>query len=41
MGHSILRVIPTAMHSPDDIDFLLDSIKKIRASIVVGALARC
>jgi len=40
MGRSILRVIPTAMHSDSDIDYLIEAIAKIRASVILGSLAR-
>lgn len=39
MGRSILRVIPTALHTDADIDYLLEGLTAIRASMIVGALA--
>ncbi len=38
MGQSILRVIPTAMHAADDIDYLLNALATIRASMIMGAM---
>ena len=38
LGQSILRVIPTAMHTAADIDLLLDALAKIRGSTILGSL---
>ncbi|MGQ9575184.1 MAG: aminotransferase class I/II-fold pyridoxal phosphate-dependent enzyme [Thermoguttaceae bacterium] len=38
LGSSILRVIPTAMHSEEDIHLLVDALTRIRASTIVGSL---
>jgi 8-amino-7-oxononanoate synthase len=39
LGRSILRVIPTAAHTPEDIDYFLESLTAVRASMVLGSLA--
>jgi 8-amino-7-oxononanoate synthase len=39
LGQSILRVIPTAMHTEAEIDFLVRSIGMIRGSMVLGSLS--
>jgi len=39
LGQSILRLIPTAMHSPSDIDYVVHSIATIRAAMALGSLA--
>ena len=39
LGRSILRVIPTAQHTVDDIDRLVESLAEIRGAIVLGAMA--
>ncbi|HID76485.1 MAG TPA: aminotransferase class I/II-fold pyridoxal phosphate-dependent enzyme [Planctomycetaceae bacterium] len=38
LGQSVLRLIPTAMHSPSDIDFVVQSIATIRAAMALGTL---
>jgi 8-amino-7-oxononanoate synthase len=38
LGRSILRVIPTALHSPGEVDLLIDALTKIRGSMIVGSL---
>ena len=38
LGRSILRVIPTAMHSDDDIDCLIQRLAEIRSSMILGSL---
>ena len=40
MGRSILRVIPTAAHSDADVDYLLEGITGIRASMILGSFAQ-
>lgn len=40
MGRSILRVIPTAAHTDADVDYLLEGITEIRASMILGSLAQ-
>jgi glycine C-acetyltransferase len=39
-GRSILRVIPTALHTAADIDYLLEGLTSIRASMILGAMAQ-
>lgn len=39
-GRSILRVIPTALHTEADIDYLLEGVTAIRASMILGSLAQ-
>lgn len=39
LGRSILRVIPTALHTDEDIDYFLDSLTAVRASLVLGSLS--
>jgi 8-amino-7-oxononanoate synthase len=39
LGQSILRVIPTAMHTEADVDYLVRSIGMIRGSMVLGSLS--
>jgi 7-keto-8-aminopelargonate synthetase-like enzyme len=39
LGRSILRVIPTAMHTASDVDFLIDALTRVRGSQVLGSLA--
>jgi 7-keto-8-aminopelargonate synthetase-like enzyme len=38
LGKSILRVIPTALHSASDIDYLLKGISAIRGSMILGSM---
>jgi len=38
LGRSILRVIPTAAHTPGDVDLLIDALTRIRGSTIVGSL---
>ena len=39
LGRSILRVIPTAVHTPEDIDYFLESLTAVRASMILGSLS--
>jgi 8-amino-7-oxononanoate synthase len=39
LGRSILRVIPTAMHTEEDLDRLVDGLTTIRGTMVLGAMA--
>jgi 8-amino-7-oxononanoate synthase len=39
LGRSILRVIPTAMHTSGDVDFLIDAMTRVRGSQILGSLA--
>lgn len=39
LGTSILRVIPTAMHTDSDIDSLVDAFVTIRGSMVLGSMS--
>jgi 8-amino-7-oxononanoate synthase len=39
LGRSILRVIPTAMHTSGDVDFLIDALTRVRGSQILGSLA--
>lgn len=39
LGRSILRVIPTAVHTEADIDYFLESLTAVRASLVLGSLS--
>ena len=39
LGRSILRVIPTAMHTAEDVDMLIDALSRIRGSQILGSLA--
>ena len=39
LGQSILRVIPTAMHTEADIDYLVRSVGMIRGALVLGSLS--
>jgi 8-amino-7-oxononanoate synthase len=39
LGKSIIRVIPTALHTNADIDFLVKSLAQVRGSMVLGALS--
>jgi len=38
MGQSLLRVIPTALHTPEDIRYLVESLKTIEATLSLGQL---
>jgi 8-amino-7-oxononanoate synthase len=38
LGKSIIRVIPTALHSDTEIDYLIQSLATVRGSMVLGAL---
>ncbi len=39
LGRSILRVIPTALHTDEDIDHFLESLTAVRASLALGSLS--
>ncbi len=38
LGKSIIRVIPTALHSDAEIDHLIHSLARVRGSMILGAL---
>ena len=38
LGKSLLRIIPTAMHTDADIDYLIDSITETRGSMILGSI---
>ncbi len=38
MGQSLLRVIPTALHTPKDISYLVESLQMIEATLSLGQL---
>lgn len=38
MGQSLLRLVPTALHDPADIDYVVDALTTIEASYSLGAL---
>jgi 8-amino-7-oxononanoate synthase len=38
LGRSILRVIPTALHTAADVDLLLDALTRVRGSKILGSL---
>lgn len=38
MGQSLLRLIPTALHTPEDIHYLVESLKTIEATLNLGQL---
>jgi len=38
MGQSLLRLIPTALHTPDDIRYLVESLTAIEATSSLGQL---
>ena len=39
LGKSIIRVIPTALHTDAEIDYLIGSLAKVRGSMILGALS--
>lgn len=39
LGRSILRVIPTAQHSREDLDRLVESLAEVRGAMILGAMA--
>ncbi len=38
LGRSILRVIPTALHTAADVDLLIESLTRVRGSRILGSL---
>jgi 8-amino-7-oxononanoate synthase len=38
MGKSILRVIPTALHQRQDLDYLVESLMTVKGSVVIGSM---
>ncbi len=39
LGKSIIRAIPTALHSDAEIDHLIHSLARVRGSMILGALS--
>lgn len=38
LGRSLLRVIPTAVHTAEDVDYLLEALCEVRAAMTLGAM---